>query len=83
MAVLNEKKKNNLFLELDNGSVERLHKKINKYVYYSDAKLKIAYKLELIKIPIRNFIDKNGGFIKALMSIRLKQVKLFIKSLIK
>ena len=76
------KKQNNLFLELDDGSVEKLHKKINKYVYYSDAKLKRAYKLELIKIPIRNFIDKSGGFINALMNIRLKQVKLFIKSLI-
>ena len=72
-----------LFLELDNGSVERLHKKINKYVYYSDTKLKIAYKLELIKIPIRNFIDKNGGFIKALMSIKMKQISLLKKILMK
>jgi len=77
------KKKNNLFLELDNGIVEKLHKKINKYVYYSDAKLKIAYKLELIKIPIRNFIDKNGGFIKALMSIKMKQISLLKKILMK
>ena len=77
------KKKNNLFLELDDGSVEKLHKKINKYVYYSDTKLKIAYKLESIKIPIRNFIDKNDGFINALTNIRIKQIKLFIKSLIK
>ena len=81
MAVLNEKK-NSLFLELDDGSVEKHHKKTNKYVYYSDTKLKRAYKLELIKIPIRNFIDKSGGFINAVMNIRLKQVKLFIKSLI-
>ena len=77
------KKKNSLFLELDNGSVEKLHKKINKYVYYSDTKLKIAYKLELIKIPIRNFIDKNGGFIKALMSIKMKQISLLKKILMK
>ena len=77
------KRKNSLFLELDNGSVERLHKKINKYVYYSDTKLNIAYKLELIKVPIRNFLDKNDGFIKALLSIRIKQIKLLIKALIK
>ena len=77
------KRKNNLFLEIDNGSVKKRHKKINKYVYYSDGRLNIAYKLELIKMPIRNFIDKNGGFFRALMSIRMKQVSLFKKILVK
>jgi hypothetical protein len=77
------KKKNKLFLERDDGSVKGHHNRINKYMMYSDARLNAAYKFELVKIPIRNFIDKNGGLVRALMNVRMRQLNILKKILVK
>lgn len=77
------KERNELFLKLDDGRAEKMHLKTNRYVYYSDSKLNRKYKLELLMNPIRNFIDKNEGILKALLSIKMKQISLLKKIVFK
>ncbi|MDB4713782.1 CapA family protein [Akkermansiaceae bacterium] len=75
------KDKNQLFLKLDNGSVKKRHLRTNKYLKDSKRELKRRYKMEQLMSPVRNYIDKNNGFLKAILSLKMKQFWLFLKIL--
>lgn len=59
--------------------VEIFHKRLNKNFMKSDKKFEKAYKFEKRVSVLRSFVSKNGGIIKALLSIRLKQFILLRK----
>ena len=75
------KEKNDMYLKSDDGRAKKMHLKTNKYLSYSDSNLNRKYKLEILISPIRNFIDKNGGIIKAVFSVKVKQLYILKKIL--
>lgn len=68
-----------LLQEDKDANVECFHKKLNKVFRKSDKELNTAYRYEKIKSLFRSFVSKNGGIIKAIFSIRIKQFKLLRK----
>lgn len=78
------RKKRSLLFEIGNNSDvmkyfnrRSLVLRLPRILYY------LAYKVECVASPIRNFIDKNNGVLKAILSIRIKQIYLLIKILFK
>ncbi len=68
-----------LLQEDKDGSVEYFHKRLNRVLLKSDRGLNTSYQFERTKSLLRSFVSKNGGVIKAILSIRIKQFKLLRK----
>lgn len=74
------RQKDKITVQMDtHEKVRRLHQSLCKPISYSERKLWSVYRIEKKLMPFRTFIDKNGGLINAISSIRLKQIKLLRK----
>ena len=75
------KERNSLLLKKADNHIVKYHNGLNNILLGDDKKLDRKYQNEKIIAPIRNFVDKNGGVLKAILSIRAKQILLFKKLL--
>lgn len=74
--------KNGITLQSDKQEeIALFHKKLCDRISCTDTKLRRRYKVEKLLMPVRCFLDKNGGFLKAIFSLRIKQLKLAKKIL--